>query len=95
MVYNRLCSIFEPLVFGDRSFRLSFCLPKVQIKEVEYRHCDDLLLDLVSLKDIPMRPNAPWIRKNAKGIVFTDHVIKDSIDLKSGRLTKNKMKDRN
>ena len=30
-----------------------------------------------------MRPSAPWINKHKNGIMFTDELVKDSIDLKS------------
>jgi hypothetical protein len=35
-----------------------------------------------------MRPSAPWIQKNKKGIIFTSKVLKDSIDLKSEKSKK-------
>ena len=35
-----------------------------------------------------MRPSAPWIMKNKNGIMFTDELMKDSIDLKSEKSEK-------
>lgn len=43
----------------------------------------------IGFKDIDMRPSAPWIQKNKKGIVFTTDGLKESIDLKSEKSKKN------
>ena len=46
------------------------------------------IIKSISFKDIEMRPSAPWIVKNKNGIMFTDQLIKDSIDLKSQKSEK-------
>ena len=42
-----------------------------------------------------MRPSAPWIQKNKKGIVFTGEIMKESVDLKSQVSTKRMKKAEN
>lgn len=42
----------------------------------------------IGFKDIDMRPSAPWILKNKKGIVFTTDGLKESVDLKSEKSKK-------
>ena len=46
------------------------------------------MLRRIDFKDIDMRPSAPWIQKNKKGIVFTGEIAKESIDLKSEKSKK-------
>lgn len=82
IVKNRLCSIYPPEQLGSIQFRLSFCLPKIQLREVKFRKNKEIIRS-ISLKDIDMRPSAPWIQKSKKGIMFTSDVMKESIDLKS------------
>lgn len=60
---------------------------KVKNYEVKFDKNDELM-NSISLKDIDMRPSAPWIQKGKKGIVFTSDILKDSIDLKSEKSRK-------
>ncbi len=68
---NRLCSIFPQTSFENKSkFRLSFDLPAVNppaiVFETEYK-----LIEEVSMMSIQSRPDAPWIKRNQFGVVFT------------------------
>ena len=41
------------------------------------------LIKTITLDDIEMRPSPPWITRSKNGIMFTDEIAKESIDLKS------------
>jgi hypothetical protein len=86
-VENRLCCIYPVSKLGSASFRLSFCLPKIQLPEIRFDK-NDRIISSISLRDIDMRPSAPWIQKSKKGIMFTSEVLNYSIDLKSERSKK-------
>lgn len=46
----------------------------------------------ISLFDLEMKPIAPWIRQNINGIIFTENLINESVELNSERA--DKLKDK-
>ena len=46
----------------------------------------------LSLLDLEMKPIAPWIRQNANGIIFTENLVNESVDLNSERAEKKREK---
>lgn len=83
---NRLCSIFPGLKVKLKgktvSCKLSFCLPSVEIPSM--KSCfDEQLLDLGPMV-VENRPEAPWIKRGAEGVIFTDDIQNiDDLDLMS------------
>jgi hypothetical protein len=39
----------------------------------------------ISLLDLEMKPIAPWIRQNTCGVIFTENLVSESVDLNSER----------
>ena len=39
-----------------------------------------------------MKPIAPWIRQNANGIIFTENLVNESVELNSERAEKKREK---
>jgi hypothetical protein len=39
----------------------------------------------ISLLDLEMKPIAPWIRQNTSGVIFTENLINESVELNSER----------
>lgn len=76
---NRLCGIYESISLTLASgmklqFRLSFCLPSVELPSTEIKVGVEIL-DSLSILSVENRPEAPWIRRNHEGIVFTNNII--------------------
>lgn len=42
----------------------------------------------ISLLDLEMKPIAPWIRQNTCGVIFTENLVNESVDLNSERVEK-------
>ena len=85
---NRLCSIFPEIEYEtNKKFRLSFDLsavhPPAIFFETEYK-----LIEEVSMSSIESRPDAPWIKRNKFGVVFTtsEELLKgEDVDIKTER----------
>ena len=85
---NRLCSIFPEIEYEtNKKFRLSFDLsavhPPALFFETEYK-----LIEEVSMSSIESRPDAPWIKRNKFGVVFTtsEELLKgEDVDIKTER----------
>lgn len=81
---NRLCGIFNEVTMKLKqssacpsiSFRLSFCLPTVELPTTEIKAGMEILEDL-SITSVENRPEAPWIKRNREGIVFTNNIIEN------------------
>lgn len=63
--------------------RLSFCLPHISSPQMEPQF-DEKLMDSITPNQVDNKPEAPWIRRNQEGIIFTDNVqYFDDLDLKT------------
>lgn len=78
---NRLCGIFEEVTVALPSsesavlnFRLSFCLPSVELPSTEIKVGLDILDDL-RISSVENKPEAPWIKRTEEGIIFTSELI--------------------
>lgn len=60
--------------------------------KVEKRSFESMIRH-ISLVDLEMKPIAPWIRQNNCGVIFTENLINESIELKSERCDKRKEKN--
>ncbi|KRX11228.1 hypothetical protein PPERSA_07753 [Pseudocohnilembus persalinus] len=82
--HNRLCSIFPevqlPLKKVKVALRLSYCLPCVPIPNIEPKF-EQNLLDILQPTTIENKPEAPWIKKNAQGVIFTDNMLELQDDI--------------
>ena len=47
----------------------------------------------ISLFDLEMKPIAPWIKQNTCGVIFTENLVNESVELNSSRLEKKERKD--
>lgn len=54
--------------------RLSFCLPMVPVPSMEPAF-EKSLLDKLQPNIVENKPEAPWIKKNALGVIFTDNIL--------------------
>lgn len=80
---NRLCSIFpEKIHDGKIKFKLSFCLPEVVPPEIKFDVDHRILRDL-NMGSTEPRPDAPWIKRNVYGVVFTDEIMGVDVDLRT------------
>lgn len=74
---SRLCGIFPaieiPICGEFVPIRLSFCLPSVSPPSTLISVDLEILRNL-SITAIDNRPEAPWIKRNTEGIVFTNEV---------------------
>jgi hypothetical protein len=59
---------------------LSFCLPKVQPPETELKVEEDLV-EKLTINCTEARPDAPWIKRNNFGVVFTQDLMGCDVDL--------------
>jgi tetratricopeptide (TPR) repeat protein len=84
-VEGRLSSIYPPLAIGGRAYQLSFCMPRVELPEQEL-DLQESLLGKVQLGVLEGRPDAPWIERGLHGVVFTQELITDEVELDSSRL---------
>eukprot|EP01017_Pseudomicrothorax_dubius_P034550 TRINITY_DN4753_c0_g4_i2.p1 TRINITY_DN4753_c0_g4~~TRINITY_DN4753_c0_g4_i2.p1 ORF type:complete len:1181 (-),score=268.49 TRINITY_DN4753_c0_g4_i2:134-3676(-) len=78
---NRLCSIYPPIILNfthhkNIELKLSFCLPRVENPSIKPNVSIDLLAK-VDHTSVENKPEAPWIRRNNKGIIFTEKIIED------------------
>ncbi|CAD8173712.1 unnamed protein product [Paramecium octaurelia] len=87
--HNRLCSIYPMVKLPLKKYkqclllRLSFCLPTVEIPEMNIKF-DDKLLETISPTVVENKPEAPWIKRTSEGVIFTDNVqIVEDLDLQS------------
>lgn len=80
--HNRLCSIYPALRVRAGTCRLSFCLPQVEMASLACAF-DSALLD-IGPTVVENRPEAPWIKRSAEGVIFTDNIqYIDDLDLMS------------
>ena len=62
--------------------KLSFCLPTVEMPSMAF--CFDQKLLDISPTVVENRPEAPWIKRGAEGVIFTDNIQQiDDLDLMS------------
>jgi hypothetical protein len=64
-------------------------------KECHYkidRRAFESVVKHITLMDLEMKPIAPWIRQNTCGVIFTENLINESVELNSDRLEKRKDK---
>ncbi|CAD8212992.1 unnamed protein product [Paramecium pentaurelia] len=87
--HNRLCSIYPMIKLPLKKYkqnlqlRLSFCLPTIEIPEMNIKF-DDKLIETISPTVVENKPEAPWIKRTAEGVIFTDNVqIVEDLDLQS------------
>lgn len=77
---NRLCGIYDLTVIKlpesgkEFKFRLSFCLPSVELPETTIKASFETLDDL-KITSVENRPEAPWIKRTEEGIIFTSDII--------------------
>lgn len=81
---NRLCGIYEPIIHeltasADRksqmlSIKLSFCLPYIAPPSLSIKAGFETL-EKIDISCVENRPEAPWIRRTADGIVFTNNIL--------------------
>lgn len=81
---NRLCGIYEPIPHQVGiteegkpqiiSIRLSFCLPYIAPPNMSIRSGFETL-EKIDISCVENRPEAPWIRRTADGIVFTNNIL--------------------
>ena len=77
--YNRLCSIFPSIRLpfsGKISYevRLSFCLPEIEPPSMAPTINEELIED-ISVRSVENRAEAPWIRRNMGGVIFTENFL--------------------
>jgi len=77
--YNRLSSIFPSvrLPFSSSTIyeaRLSFCLPEVEPPSMAPCINEEIIGE-VTMNSVDPRPEAPWIRRNFGGVIFTENFI--------------------
>ena len=46
----------------------------------------------ISLLDLEMKPIAPWIKQNTCGVIFTENLVNESVELNSSRVERKKEK---
>lgn len=78
---NRLCGIYEPITASipglegkTLSFRLSFCLPSIELPDTCIKVSFEILSDL-KITSVESKPEAPWIKRTEEGIIFTSDII--------------------
>ena len=82
---NRLCGIYDPISHdlaepssqGPKQIikiRLSFCLPYISPPNMSIRAGFETL-EKINISCIENRPEAPWVRRTADGIVFTNNIL--------------------
>lgn len=82
---NRLCGIYDdvqvtlPKTGVTIVFKLSFCLPLVMPPDPDIRVSFEILKD-IKINNVENRPEAPWIKKNEFGQVFTSNVILNEVE---------------
>jgi hypothetical protein len=91
--HNRLCSIFPTVTIKlaevTLQCRFSFCLPSIPKPRVVATVDEKFWLTL-SPTLVENKPEAPWIKRNADGVVFTDDLqYIDDLDLKSEKTLRN------
>jgi hypothetical protein len=57
------------------------------------RQAFDSVARHISLLDLEMKPIAPWIRQNTCGVIFTENLVSESVDLNSERVERRKEKE--
>ena len=81
---NRLCSIFPeisiPLTKDRIVTRLFFCLPEVKKPDITPR-IDEKTMESVDVSWVETRPEAPWIKRNEQGVIFTDEVVMYDVEI--------------
>lgn len=79
-ISNRLCGIYDEIAYtlndkGDcLKFRLSFCLPFIELPDMSIKASFEILKD-IKISSVENRPEAPWIKRNKTGIIFTNNLI--------------------
>ena len=81
---NRLCGIYEDICITlyngiQISFKLSFCLPNVLPPDPVIKVGFELFKD-IKITNVENRPEAPWIKKNKFGLIFTNNVIENEVE---------------
>ncbi|CAD8070155.1 unnamed protein product [Paramecium primaurelia] len=79
---NRLCELFPKFKVGNAVTRLSFCLPKLPSPCMKPEF-DQQLLQCIQSIDVENKPEAPWIKRNLDGVIFTENVQQVELDLQS------------
>ncbi|CAD8068857.1 unnamed protein product [Paramecium sonneborni] len=79
---NRLCCIFPTFKMGNLETRLSFCLPRITPPSMNPEF-DNKLIEGIQSTDVDNKPEAPWIRRNPDGVIFTENVQQVELDLRS------------
>jgi hypothetical protein len=88
---NRFCSLFPEIVYENRlKFRLSFCLPEILPPEIKFER-DPKIIKEINMCSMDPKPDAPWIKRNSDGIIFTDEIIGFDIDLKTEKSINNNL----
>lgn len=54
--------------------RLSFCLPYIEYPSIEPRFDDEVIKNM-TVSVVENRPEAPWIKWNSQGVVFTQDML--------------------
>ncbi|KRX04632.1 hypothetical protein PPERSA_04447 [Pseudocohnilembus persalinus] len=67
----------------DLALKLSFGLPKVEAPPIHPEY-DIELVSQFQVTDVENKPEAPWIRRNQEGVIFTDNIqVFESLDLQT------------
>lgn len=56
--------------------RLSFCLPYIEYPSMEPTFNEDIIKNL-TITIVENKPEAPWIKWNPEGVVFTENMLVD------------------
>lgn len=81
---NRLCGIYQSIPHELEAssdgkvqaiaLRLSFCLPYIAPPNMSIRAGFETL-EKINIECVENRPEAPWIRRSADGIIFTNNIL--------------------
>jgi hypothetical protein len=82
---SRLCTYFKYVKFSINpnypalKMRLSFSFPFIKPPNM-IPSIDDSLLHVFSPTALPLKPEAPWIKRTEFGIKFTDEILQTEYD---------------
>ena len=54
--------------------RLSFCLPYIEYPNMRPTF-DDSVIKSLNVSVVENRPEAPWIKRNSEGMIFTENIL--------------------
>lgn len=61
---------------------MSFCLPKVHPPEIKF-DVEPKVIEEIAMNSVEPRPDAPWIKRNTFGVIFTDEMVGVDVDIKT------------